>query len=84
MVNEEWKIGLGTCECVDEICETVSGDRSSYSHKDGNCHHPNGTHHRIHTSQEEHCPKCKNKLKPTSMTCHVHPKVCCSNCDWGR
>ncbi len=81
---EEWKQGVGDCDCIDEICETVSGARSLHSHKDGNCHHPNGTHHPIHSSKEEiQCPKCKGKLK-SGARCHVHSEVCCSNCNWGR
>ena len=84
MSNDQWKIGLGECDCDDAVCTTVKGDRSLHSHKLGNCHHPDGTHHRIHSSKEKiHCPKCNGGLKP-ALNCHVHSKSCCTKCEWGR
>ena len=82
--NKGWEQGVGECDCVDEICTTVKGPRSLHSHKDGNCHHPDGTHHPIHSSQEEtHCPKCNGPLK-SAIDCHVHSNRCCKECGWGR
>lgn len=84
MSNDQWKEGVGICDCDDAICTTVKSDRSLNSHKVGNCHHPDGTHHTIHSSQEEiHCPKCNGTLK-SSIDCHVHSNRCCTECEWGR
>jgi len=84
MSNDQWKVGLGECDCDDAYCSTVKGDRSLYSHKLGNCHHPDGTHHQIRSSKEEtNCQKCNAPLK-ASLGCHVHSNQCCSKCDWGR
>ncbi len=75
--NKGWEQGVGECDCIDEICTTVKGPRSLHSHKDGNCHHPDGTHHPIHSSQEEtHCPKCNGSLK-SAIDCHVHSNMFC-------
>ena len=72
------------CNCTDEICETVKGSRELHTHKDGSCHHPDGTHHPIHsTTEETHCPKCNGQLK-SSVGCHVHEHQCCKECEWGR
>ena len=31
------------------------------------------------------CLKCNGVLKPASETkCHVHKKICCTSCEWGR
>jgi len=83
MSSEDWEKGKGECDCDDEICSTIKGDRSQHTHLKGNCHHPDGTHHLIHSSKQEHCPKCEGDLKP-SLNCHVHSESCCTKCDWGR
>jgi len=84
MSNEDWEKGKGICDCDDSICITVKSDRSLNSHLKGNCHHPDGTHHIIHSSQEEtHCPNCNGLLK-SATGCHAHQKACCTKCEWGR
>ena len=84
MSNEDWEKGKGICDCDDAICITVKSDRSLNSHLRGNCHHPDGTHHTIHSSQEEtHCPNCNGLLK-SATGCHAHQKACCTKCEWGR
>ena len=79
---KEWEIGVGICDCDDTICTTVKGDRKLHSHKEGNCHHPDGTHHIIRSKGEGICQKCNAPLKP-ALGCHVHSNQCCSKCDWG-
>ena len=83
MGNEAWKVGVGICDCDDAICHTIKGDRKLHSHKEGNCHHPDGTHHSIKKSGEDNCQKCNEPLK-SSLGCHVHSNQCCTKCDWGR
>ncbi len=84
MSSEDWKKGFGSCDCNDDICETVSGDPSTHSHLKGNCHHSDGTHHPIHSSKEEtNCPKCNGPLK-SAVGCHVHSSQCCAECEWGK
>ena len=82
MSNEDWKVGVGICDCDDAVCTTVKGDRKLHSHKDGNCHHPDGTHHLTKKSGENNCQKCNAPLKP-SLSCHVHKNSCCTKCEWG-
>ncbi len=72
------------CNCTDEFCEVLKGSSSLHTHKDGSCHHPDGTHHPIHlTVEETHCPKCNGSVK-SSVGCHVHENQCCKECEWGR
>jgi len=81
MSKEDWEKGKGICDCDDSICITVKSDRSLNSHLKGNCHHPDGTHHTIHSSQEEtHCPNCNGLLK-SATGCHVHSNQCCTKCE---
>jgi len=84
MSNEDWEKGKGLCDCDDSICSTIKEDRSLHTHLKGNCHHPDGTHHTIHSSKEEiHCPDCNGDLKP-ALGCHVHSISCCTKCGWGK
>ena len=84
MSKDQWAEGFGLCDCTDDICETIKGPRSTHSHKKGNCHHSDGTHHPIHSSHAEtQCPKCEGHLI-SAASCHVHPSQCCSKCEWGR
>ena len=84
MSNDQWKEGIGICDCDDTICTTVKSDRSLNSHKVGNCHHPDGTHHGIRSTKEgTNCEKCNAPMKP-ALGCHVHSNQCCTKCDWGR
>ena len=41
-------------------------------------------YHRSDQMRYPYCLKCKSKtITPKESRCHVHLKICCTNCGWG-